>query len=94
MKTIERQMNAAIAKRRAWHGANTRVEIVDGLPWDCEVFLHGNHIADVNSYTGGVTVNKDTLKRWSTVTTKSRLRALGVNVYTKRGVVYLNDVAI
>jgi hypothetical protein len=35
-----------------------------------------------------------TLSRWSTNTTKSRLRALGANVTTRKGVTYLNNVAI
>lgn len=94
MRKIERQMNAAIINRKSWAGGNTTVRIVDGLSWDCEVFLHGHHIADVNSSTKELTVNKDTLRRWPTVTTKSRLRALGANVYTKNRVTYLDGVAI
>jgi hypothetical protein len=30
------------------------------------------------------------LRQWPTVTTKSRLRALGANLTQKRGVIYLN----
>lgn len=39
-------------------------------------------------------VNKSTLEQWPSNTTKSRLRALGCNVYTKKGVTYLNDESI
>ena len=37
--------------------------------------------------------NTDTLRRYPTNTTKSRLRALGVNVTTRKGVTYLGDGA-
>ena len=75
----------------AWDGGNTTVSIRDDN--SVSVFLHGNHIADVWAL-GFVSVNQDTLRRWSTPTTKSRLRALGANVSTRKGVTYLNNVAI
>ena len=56
------------------------------------VYLHGNHIATVTQ--GSVRVNIDTLRKYPTVTTKSRLRALGVNVCTKKGITYLYGEAI
>jgi hypothetical protein len=92
MRKIERQMNAAINARKAWHLDNTSTKPIDGV--NVAIYLHGNHIADVNSRTGFVMVNSDTLRRWPTPTTKSRLRALGANVTTKRGVTYLDNVAI
>ena len=82
----------AINECRTWHGSNTSVSSIDDV--NCAVFLHGNHIADVNSGTGFVMVNADTLRRWPTVTTKSRLRALGANISTKNHVTYLDGVAI
>jgi len=39
-------------------------------------------------------VNETTLKNYPTNTTKSRLRALGVPVSTKQGVIYLYGKAI
>jgi hypothetical protein len=92
MRKIEQQMLNAISTRKSWQGGNTTVSI---RPDEyMSVYLHGNHIADVNSNSGLVLVNTDTLARWSTNTTKSRLRALGANVSTRKGVTYLNNVAI
>jgi len=92
MRKIEKQMIDAINNRRTWHGANTSVSSIDDV--NCAVFLHGNHIADVNSRTGFVMVNKYTLHKWPSVTTKSRLRALGANVTTKKGITYLDGIAV
>ena len=92
MRKIEQQMLDAISSRRTWHGSNTSVSSIDDV--NCAVFLHGNHIADVNSETGFVMVNKYTLAKWPTPTTKSRLRALGANVYTKKHTVYLDGQPI
>ena len=84
-------MLTAISTRKSWQGGNTTVSIRDDN--SVSVFLHGNHIADVWAL-GFVSVNQDTLRQWSTPTTKSRLRALGANVTTRKGVTYLNDSAI
>lgn len=82
----------AINERKSWHGSNTSVSPIDDV--NCAVFLHGNHIADVNSRTGFVMVNANTLRRWPTATTKSRLRALGAKVSTKNHVTYLDGEAV
>jgi hypothetical protein len=92
MRKIEQQMLAAIQKRSNWALDNTSVAPIDDV--NSAVYLHRNHIADVNSRTGLVMVNKETLARWSTPTTKSRLRALGANVTTRKGVTYLDNIAI
>jgi hypothetical protein len=91
MRKIEQQMIQAIDNRKAWQSGNTTVSIRNES--SMSVFLHGNHIADVWSL-GFISVNEETLKQWSTPTTKSRLRALGASVSTRKGVTYLNDVAI
>jgi len=91
MRKIEQQMMSAIMNRKSWQCGNTTVSIRDAN--SVSVFLHGNHIADVWAL-GFVSVNQDTLRQWSTPTTKSRLRALGANVSTRKGVTYLNNVAI
>jgi hypothetical protein len=94
MRKIEQQMNAAIRSLangrtdRGWTSGNT---IVASAGDRAKVFLHGNHIADVFYADDKVEVNQATLYRWDTPTTKSRLRALGCNVYTRKGVVYLDD---
>ena len=92
MRKIEKQMIAAVQNRALWRLDNTSVSPIDEV--NCAIYLHGNHIADVNSATGFVMVNADTLRRWSTPTTKSRLRALGANIATRKGVTYLNDQPI
>ena len=85
MRVIEKKMIQAIEHRRNFTLANTHVKIDANT---AHVFLHGNHIASV--VNDNVMVNKDTLRLFPTPTTKSRLRALGVDVYTKKGVTYLN----
>ena len=92
MRKIEQQMVNAIYNRKSFANGNTSVSVIDDV--NSAVYLHGNHIADVNSRTGFVMVNVYTLAQWSTPTTKSRLRALGVSVATRKGVTYLDNVAI
>lgn len=86
MKVIEKEMLQAIESGDHWGKDNTSIRHFNGV---AQVFLFGNHIADVHA-DGGVVVNRGTLLEYPTVTTKSRLRALGVNVVTKKGVTYLN----
>ena len=85
MKVIEKKMLDAIEQGRNFTLDNTHVKIDANT---AHVFLHGNHIASV--VNDNVMVNIDTLRAYPTVTTKSRLRALGVNVYTKNFVTFLN----
>ena len=84
MRKIEKEMLQAINWGNNWAKDNTQVVHINGI---AQVYLHGHHIASVY---GDVEVNKDTLRKWPTVTTKSRLRALGVNVTTKNWVTYLD----
>ena len=84
MRVIEKKMLDAIEQGRNFTLANTHVKIDANT---AHVFLHGNHIASV--VNDNVMVNIDTLRRYPTPTTKSRLRALGVDVYTKKGITYL-----
>jgi hypothetical protein len=90
MRKIEQQMNRAINQQKSWCSGNTSVTV-----WDdrTEVHLHGHHIATVQS-DGEVDVNLRTLAKWPTVTTKSRLRALGVNIYQKNWDVYVDGVVV
>lgn len=90
MRTIESKMLAAIENGKAWSLDNTTVyPVVGGM----EVSLHGNRIATVDEY-GSVKVGVNTLNRWPTNTTKSRLRALGVNLTQKKGILYIDGKAI
>ena len=99
MRQIEKDMCAAIARNESWSKDNTRVEptFADGL-LACRVFLHGNHIADTLQVTGNgilrVFPNRDTLAQWPTPTTKSRLRALGVNLTQARGVISIDGEVV
>ena len=85
-------MMDAIHSQKRWALANTIVSPIDDT--NVAVYLHGNEIAIVNTYSGFTMTNVDTLRRYPTPTTKSRLRALGVNVGTRKGVTYLDNVAI
>lgn len=89
MLIIERKMLNAISQGNNWSQGNTSVRHTSS---GCDVFLHHNHIATVEA--GEVVVNLQALKKWPTNTTKSRLRALGVDVRTVKGVTLLNGVDI
>jgi hypothetical protein len=102
MRKIEQQMLTAIhSKVEKWMNNNTAVFYISanesGNPFGSrsEIYLHGNLIAEYWHDAGTpLEVDTVTLARWSTNTTKSRLRALGANVSTRKGVTYLNNVAI
>jgi hypothetical protein len=91
MRKIEQEMLYAIRTRKNWKSGNTKtIQFAGPTGPVSQVFLHGHHIADVCSETGSVYVDLTTLRQWPTVTTKSRLRALGADLVQKRGVIYLN----
>jgi len=90
MRKIEKQMNDAIKKGKNWSCGNTQVIHESSA---CYVYLHGNRLATITSYDN-IIVDIDTLRHWPTPTTKSRLKALGVDVYTKNHVTYLNGEVI
>ena len=80
MRKIEERMVSAILHCRCWCEANTAV-FCDGLSHHFAVKLHGNQIAEGQTGMGaGFTVTHATLCGWDTPTTRSRLRALGVDV--------------
>ena len=90
MRVIEKEMIRAIAGGNCWSKDNTTVTHADGVT---DVYLHGNHIASAaRNYYGSIEIvpNSATLLQWPTRTTMSRLRALGVDVCTRKGVVHLN----
>lgn len=92
MRKIEKNMVKAAFNNQPWHCDNTSTKPIDDT--NCAVYLHGHEIAIVNSRTGAVMVNSDTLRQWPTVTTKSRLNALGANVYTRKHITYLDGIAV
>jgi hypothetical protein len=86
MRVIEQNMLNAIQAKKAFTSANTCVSFDNQ---DATVYLHGHRIATVCP-VGIVTVDQGTLLDYPTNTTKSRLRALGVDVCTKKGVLFLD----
>ncbi len=97
MRKIEKEMLTAIENRKDWMKANMGVFIEGSTnPYGprAGVYLHGHHIASFWYDSDELVVDSHTLSRFPTVTTKSRLRALGANVYTHKGVTYLNEEAI
>jgi hypothetical protein len=92
MRKIEQAMNGAIALGINWVSGNTTVT-ESHREGGQDVLLFGNHIATVFC-DGSVMVNKETLKKYPTPTTKSRLRALGADVCTRKGITYLDGVAV
>jgi adenine specific DNA methylase Mod len=93
MRKIEQQMHRALTLVQNWEKDNTKVCIILNNPKfedRADIYLHHNHIATYLYQSKKLTVNIDTLKRYPTNTTKSRLRALGANVTTEKGVTYLD----
>ena len=86
MRKIEQQMVKAVNNGDNWSLNNTQViSDGEGLTW---VYLHGNLIA--LSVDGIIEPILDTLSNWPTVTTKSRLRALGVNLTQTKGRIFID----
>ena len=91
MRLIEKQMWTAIeCQDRLWSKDNTGVEYRANYD-ESLIYLHGHHIATYDHETEHARANVTTLRKWPTRTTMSRLRALGINVYTREGSVYVND---
>ena len=86
MRQIEQKMVEAVKKGYNWELANTEViSDGEGLSW---VYLHGHMIA--LSVDGIIEPIRETLLKWPTRTTMSRLRALGVDVCRRRKDIYLD----
>ena len=80
MRKIEKQMIEAIRSGDNWKSANTEVVITDDT---ANVYLHGHHIATVCSAIDCTLPNRQTFREWPTATTRSRLRALGIDASIK-----------
>jgi len=99
MRKIESEMVFNVMMGRDWSQANTSTKKIYGADAKVSVYLHGNHIATVWGACHGrdqwtVEVNTRTLGEYPTRTTMSRLRALGVDVCTRKGEVMLDGVAL
>jgi hypothetical protein len=98
MRKIEQQIWNLIKSKKSGTIDNSRVVYLPELnePMHAriehaKIYLHGHHIATYTYSMDRVDYNPVTLASWPTSTTKSRLRALGVNVYTKKGKTFVND---
>lgn len=86
MRKIEEEMLEAIRKQRNFKRGNTRVRTGRNFS---NVYLHGNHIAIITA-----TTKKFNMCGWNSVTTRSRLNALGANVCQRKFTPYHNGEAI
>jgi hypothetical protein len=93
MRVIEQDMITALETKVNWSKDNTRV-VYNPNADTSDIYLFGHHIASMFHKLGDLIVNRDTLRSYPTRTTKSRLRALYVDVSTNRGITYLNGEAV
>jgi len=95
MRKIEQQMMQAVENNRTWAAGNTSVGRDAVIPNLMAVRLHGNHIASIEIADGRILnrwINIWTLDEYPTVTTLSRLRALGFRVRKAKGQVIIGVV--
>ena len=90
-------MNSAIRYRKNFSSGNTSVRCFknrNGITTDVDVYLHGNHIASLDTASNALTIKDG---GWQSVTTKSRLNALldefvpSMGIFQKDWVWYLRD---
>ena len=101
MRKIEREMIKAIRDGRNWKSGNTEVvqvrDYLHGINY-AYIYLHGNHIATAHPNTWDryphAEPKRRTFANWPTATTRSRLRALGVNASIKNGCAVLDGMAL
>ena len=94
MRLIEKQMWTAIeCQDRVWSKDNTGVEYRANYD-ESLIYLHGHHIATYDHETEHARANVTTLRKWPTRTTMSRLRALRVDVCTRKGIVFLDGLPL
>lgn len=100
MRKIEEDMVNAVRYGESFSRDNTAVYFISAMETGnpngsrSEIYLHNNHIASYWHKTDELEVNTRTLREWPTSTTKSRLRALGADIKTKQGAIYLNGVEV
>ena len=99
MRKIEQQMIEAIRSGDNWKSGNTEVlhSIHEGIFY-ADIYLHGNHIATATPRTWDrypyANPNRATFVAYPTRTTRSRLRALGVNASIKNGAACINGMEV
>ena len=100
MRKIEKEMSSAVMQHINWNKDNTAVYFISatesGNPHGArsELYLHGNHIADYWHDSGELDVDIRTLQQWPSMTTRSRLRALGADLVSIKGILHLDGKSI
>jgi len=101
MRKIEKAMLEAIKGKVSKTINNTAIEYLPALDTPTrarieytKIYLHGNHIASYAYELDRFDYNPVTLATWPTNTTKSRLRALGFDVKTKKGRVFVGSTLV
>ena len=96
MKVIERKMVEAWDHDRSMKCDNTRVTSgFSGKP-GTETWIYGTSVELFGNEIARKSNNKVrfTLAGWNTTTTRSRLRALGIYIHTRKGIPYYNGEPI
>ena len=88
MRKIEIEMVRAARAKVNWKSGNTEVRC-NGADGFAHIYLHGHHIAAMGKQCS-VTPIVDTFERYATNTTRSRLRALGINASLRDGCACIN----
>ena len=99
MRKIEKQMIEAIRSGDNWKSGNTEVRhSIDNGIFYADIYLHGHHIAVATPKSWDVypvaKANEKTFSAWPTATTRSRLRALGVNASIREGHAHIDGIMI
>ena len=96
MRKIEEAMCAAVKERKNWELSNTRVQVCkDKTSVRVSVYLFDNRIYEhVSDTSTGYSMKTFTLAGWDTITTRNRLRALGVGVHRLNKKPHYNGKAI
>lgn len=98
MRSIEQEMLKAMnrfkqeSKAQTWRKDNTKIR--SDTVGHISVYLHDNRIAYTAAFTKKLTVDINTLREWPTMTTRSRLRALGFDLCSIKGELHLDNVSI
>lgn len=93
MRKIEKEMLQAIQSKQNWNKDNTAVYYVQSLHPDgsySEIYLHGNCLGLYYHNTKTFDMFWYTFRAWPTMTTASRLRALGVGAHIVKGKAYID----
>lgn len=99
MRKIEQQMIEAIRAKRDWKSGNTKVvhERANGINY-ADIYLHDNLIAVATPDTWDsyacAQPNRAMFRAYPTRTTRSRLRALGVNASIKNGAANIDGMEV